>query len=78
MSNDMKKNIKAYRSFLGLKQKDMAEKIGISVQSYISWENNPEKLNLKKLSLLADIFGCKVEDIFLGDELILNHKKSNN
>lgn len=75
MGNDIRRNIKAYRSFLGLKQKDVADKLGISVQSYIAWENNPEKLNLKKISLLANIFDCQVEDIFLGNELILNHDK---
>lgn len=75
MGNDIRRNIKAYRSFLGLKQKDVADKLGISVQSYIAWENNPEKLNLKKIRLLANIFDCQVEDIFLGNELILNHDK---
>lgn len=62
-------NIKATRVSLGLKQTDMAERIGVSAQSYNAWENNPETLSMQKLQRIADVLGVGLDSFFVGIDL---------
>lgn len=66
--------LKARREELGLKQIDVAERLGISKQSYFAWEkgkSKPTKKNLEKLEQLL-----KVEPgYFTEDEIATLYKK---
>lgn len=42
-------------------QREMAEKLGITQPSYIRYENGSSEPDLKKLSLIADIFDVSVD-----------------
>jgi transcriptional regulator with XRE-family HTH domain len=49
------------RKSLGLKQKQIADKLRITQQGYSKIENNPEMLTLSKLNQVCDILKIKIE-----------------
>ncbi|MBO4867969.1 MAG: helix-turn-helix domain-containing protein [Ruminococcus sp.] len=56
--------LKFYRISCGLMQKEIAAQIGVVRTTYARWENNVlSAYPLDKLTLLAEIFGCKVTDL---------------
>jgi DNA-binding XRE family transcriptional regulator len=59
MNNDYYKFIKELRLKKGLKQADVAEKIGISRSSYIAFEQGKIELNLSEAVKLTDVFDEK-------------------
>lgn len=38
--------VKGYRTMLGLTQEEMAEKLGVSINTYAGYETNPEKMSI--------------------------------
>lgn len=61
--------IKGYRNMIGKSQEEMAELLGVHVNTYKNWEENPEKFKVDKaLAFLEEInkYDSKVkfEDIF--------------
>lgn len=63
MTKDYYKFIKELRLKKGLAQVEVAEKIGISRSSYISFEQGKIELNMSEASKLADIFGVSLEEM---------------
>lgn len=61
--------VAGYRNMLGMTQKDVAEYLGITVQSYSNKEtgknsfNDTEKMKIKKLFNIIDI-SLSIDDIF--------------
>lgn len=55
--------IKQKRRELGLTQKQLAEKLGISPQNVSNWEHGKIFPSLYSFRLLAESFGCKVKDL---------------
>lgn len=66
MINQCFKLIKDLRVKKGLKQEQIAEKIGISRSSYISFEQGKTELNFSKMVKLLDIFGISLEEVESG------------
>lgn len=66
MVNEYYKLIKKLRIERGLSQADIAEKIGIGRNSYISFEQGKSELNLSEIIKLSDIFGISLEEIKSG------------
>lgn len=61
---------KSLRIEKGLRQEELAEKLGISRSSYISFEQGKTELNFSQIAKLAEIFGvslCEVEGGFKAD-----------
>jgi len=46
-------------------QKYLAEILGISVQQYGSKERGHHEFTADEMFILRDVFGCKLEDIFM-------------
>jgi putative transcriptional regulator len=63
----MKNNIKPLRKELGLRQEDMAAKLGVSRQTVIAIENDKYNPTLELAMKLARLLGKSVEDIFTLD-----------
>lgn len=59
----MKKSIKAWRADLGLTQKQVAEKLGVSEVTYNSWEQDNSMFRVKSVIQLSYIFGCNPDEI---------------
>jgi len=49
------------RKSLGLKQKQIADKLRITQQGYSKIENNPEMLTLSRLNQVCDILKIKID-----------------
>lgn len=62
----MKNNkLKAKRVELGLRQQDMAEKLGITLATYSLKESGKREFIGSEILRILNILGCKYEDIFL-------------
>ena len=66
--------IKHYRKILGLTQKEMAQKIGMSEQSYWNKENGRRDFNDREKQIVRDVFkqffpDITVDDIFFNQTL---------
>lgn len=57
-------NIAALRKKRNLTQEAMADLIGVSAQSVSKWENNINMPDISLLSVLADFFACRIDDLF--------------
>ena len=61
------KQIKKYRTELGLSQEDFADKIFVTRQSVSNWENDKNYPDINSLVLMAEIFGVSLDSLVKGD-----------
>lgn len=64
--------ISILRKKQNMTQEALANLIGVSAQSVSKWENNTNMPDISLLPLLADLFGCRIDDLFGRGE---KHKK---
>lgn len=74
--NTLGETIAALRKKQGLTQEALANLIGVSAQSVSKWENNTNMPDISLLPLLADLFSCRIDDLF-GREGTKNRGDSN-
>ncbi|WP_296628014.1 helix-turn-helix transcriptional regulator [uncultured Negativibacillus sp.] len=60
----MKNNIKQLRKQAGLRQEDMAQKLGVTRQTIIAIENDKYNPTLELAMKIARLLGRPVEEIF--------------
>lgn len=65
--------IKKIRQYKGLTQKEVAQKMGVSVQSYSQYETGKRTPTRKTLDKIAEALGCDPSEI--ADDFIVNAKK---
>lgn len=64
----MKKNIlKSERVKQELTQKQVADKLGLSIGAYCDKENGKRKFTVREALLLEDVFSFDIREIFLTD-----------
>lgn len=56
-------NLKEMRIRSGMTQTEVADRLGISVVTYRSWESERYMLNLEQAVALADLFACTLDDL---------------
>lgn len=56
--------IKFFRTLKGLKQADVAERMGIDVKSYQNIETDKTDVSISRLQELADVFGIDLFELF--------------
>ena len=56
--------IKFFRTLKGLKQTDVAERMGIDVKSYQNIETDKTDVSISRLQQLADVFGIDLFELF--------------
>lgn len=66
----LKENIKDLRKKEGLTQKEISNKLNISLRTYTNYENGSVEPNLKILTNLADYFNVSVD-------YIIGHRQNN-
>jgi putative transcriptional regulator len=64
----MENHVRSMRTALGLRQEDLAEKLGVSRQTIISIENGRYNPSLLLAHQLAEAFGVTIERLFVFDE----------
>ena len=57
-------NIRKYRNIWGLTQSELAEKLGVSVQAVSNWESAKSAPDIVYLPMMAEIFGCYIDNLF--------------
>jgi transcriptional regulator with XRE-family HTH domain len=62
-------NIKALREARGLKQKFVAQKLGIAPNYYSQIENGHRPPQVYHLLILRNLFGVSLDEIFFKDEI---------
>lgn len=55
--------IRQWRRVQEITQEQMAEKLGIHINTYQNWEEAPEKISIGKAIEIAKIFGVSLNDI---------------
>lgn len=60
----MKYTVKELRARKNETQKEVAENLGISTQTYNAWEQDISNVAISKVHALAEYFGVKIGDIF--------------
>jgi putative transcriptional regulator len=61
----MKLSLDAWRRARGLSQAEVANGIGVHVNTYIRWEKNPGEIRYDKAIALADLLKIRLDDILL-------------
>ena len=56
-------NLAACRLNAGLRQQDVADKLGVSLMTYGSWERGTRAISFEQASQLADLFACTLDDL---------------
>lgn len=59
----MKLTIKEWRRAKEITQEQMADSIGVHVNTYRAWEDNPEDIRIGKAVSIAEKLGISLEDI---------------
>lgn len=57
-------NILKYRKINGLSQDALANKLGVTFQAVSKWENAKATPDIAFLPIMADIFGCYIDELF--------------
>lgn len=65
-SDSVKKNIQKVRKEMGLTQKEMAEKLGISRTAYRNLEKGETRVYSDHISKMAELAGKQEEEVVLG------------
>ena len=63
------KSLKEIRVERGVKQKAVADYLGITRQTYSRYENNTEDVPISVVKSACEFIGYPVDEIFLGDEV---------
>ena len=61
--------LKAARESRGIKQKAVAEHLGVSRQTYSRYENKQEKMSIEQAKAVCSFLNCDLADIFLPEEV---------
>ena len=57
--------IKELRARKDITQKQAAEDLGVTVQTYNAWEKDISNVAISKVMAIADYYGVKLDQIFL-------------
>lgn len=58
-------NLRAERNRANLTQEQTAQKLDITLRTYVSYEEDASTIKATTLFLLSKIFGCKINDFYL-------------
>ena len=53
----------------GITQKAVADAIGVSRQTYATYERYPRTMRIEAARAACDFIGCDISDIFFGDNV---------
>lgn len=63
--NSNNNRVKELRIKHGLKQKEVAEELGLKVSTYSSKESGARKFTIHEALKISELFKCEIKDIFL-------------
>ena len=60
-------NIQKFRKRIGMTQEELAKELGVTFQAVSKWENAKAAPDITFLPIMADIFGCYIDELFSRD-----------
>ncbi len=57
-------NIQNFRKKCGFTQEELAQKLGVTFQAISKWENAKSAPDILFLPIMADLFGCSIDELF--------------
>ena len=67
MQTNLSTNVRALRERKGYDQTELAQKLGVSQVQINHVENGNRGFSVKRLSMLADLFGVTIDDLLFSD-----------
>lgn len=64
--------IKQYRLIYNLTQQQIADRMGVDLQTYVRWETGKTKMTDEKIQLYAEALGINPNDIYTAPSKIVN------
>ena len=61
MGNKFNENLKAARKYIGMSQKDVAEKIGVAKSTYSLYESGNREPNVQTIKKIADVLSTSAD-----------------
>lgn len=61
MTDRFNENLKKIRLASGMKQAEVAEKVGVAKNTYCNWESGKREPSILKIKALAKLFGVSVD-----------------
>lgn len=58
------KSLREFREERGIKQIAAANHLGVTRQTYATYEDNPERMNIAQAKSICAFIGCQVDDIY--------------
>lgn len=71
----MQKKLIAWRRYHGITQKEMADKLGIDVRTYINKEHGITQFKANEMFLIASVLKKDISDIFLPPDFMEHEEK---
>lgn len=71
---ELKDQLKAHRSRLGISQEELAERIYVSRQTISNWETDRTYPDVQSLLLLSDVFDTSIDELVKGDVKTMENK----
>lgn len=62
------RSLREAREMRGLTQKEVADKLGITRQTYGIYEANQERMSIEQAKAVCRLLKCDLEDIFLSSK----------
>ena len=56
--------IRKFRKERNMTQVELSEKLGVTASAVTMWETGNREPSISMVKKIADIFGCKVDDLF--------------
>lgn len=56
--------LKKERIKRGIKQKWVADRLGVARQTYANWENDVQELPVTKIQAICELLGINIDDVF--------------
>lgn len=69
LGEEYKFTLKELRARKNKTQAEVAEDLGISVQTYNSWEKDISGVAISKVQAVAEYFGCRLSQIFFKNNM---------
>lgn len=63
------RSLKDMREARGVKQKALAQRLGVTRQTLARYENNQEKMTIEQAKTVCDFLNCDIAEIFLPEEV---------
>lgn len=71
----VQKKLISWRRYHGITQKEMADKLGVDIRTYINKEQGVTQFKANEMFLIANILGKEISEIFLPTNFIKHEEE---